>query len=200
MWRKDLIVLKLEILKNAVSGLLVWLTYGVVEFAMAYGSHRHLLLLRWQWKLLGLLLGTYAVWGFAMGTAMGVAFLVAKRDSAPDDSGARSRTAAALTLVLAFLINLLLGWPLPRQEYVAFGLSLALTAVFIAALASRAWLRRTSFLTNPWFLALLLLASPWFAFEIWRNRPEPIRTLIPLLLTGSIMAAASCWQRWCVRR
>jgi len=192
--------LKLRVLKSAVSGLLVWLTYGVVEFALAYGSHRHLLFLKWQWKLLGLLFGAYAVMGFVLGGAIGVLLLAAKRAGGADDSGTQNQTAAALTLVLAFLINLLLGWPLPREEYVAFGLALALTALFAAAVTSRAWLQRTSFLANPWFLAPLLLASPWFGFEIWNKHSEPARTLVPLLLTGAIMAAAAGWHRWFGKR
>ena len=193
--------MKQRILKSAVSGLSVWLAYGMVEFALAYGSHRPLLLLTWQWKLLALMFGAYALLGSLLGAGIGALLaMVTKRDGRLGDSGTydrtTNRTAAALTLVLAFAVNLMRGWPLPRQEYIALAVAVALAGVFLAALASHVWLERIAFLANPWFLALLLLVSPWASFEVFSGRTGPVRKAASLLLIGAIMVAAAIWHRW----
>ena len=187
-------------MKSAAAGLRVWLAYGVVEFALAYGSHRHLLLLSWQWKPLLELFAVYAVCGLVLGGGTGAFLRMGERSGAPEDAATRSRIAGALTLVLAFLANLLWGWPLPWQENVAFSLTLALTVVLVAAAALRKWRQRTVFLANPWFLSLLLLASPWFLFEGWAPYGKSGRMLAALLLTSAIVAIAALWQRWSAKR
>ncbi len=169
----------------------------MVECALAYGSHRTLLFLTWQWKLLALMLGSYAVLGFVLGGGIrAVLALAIRRNQAPANSAMYNRSAAALTLVSSFGINLLLGWPLPRQEYVALAVAVLLAGGFLAALTSRAWLERTAFLANPWFLALLLLASPWFSFEVFPGRSELVSKAVSVLLTSAIAIAAAIWYRW----
>ena len=192
---ENVTVLKQEVWRTAIFGTLTWLVYGVFEFAMSYWSHASLLVLNWQWKLLALLLGSYALLGCLLGAAIGTILPFTKHDTSRDNSGKRNQTAVALTLVLAFLLNLLRVWPLPRREYIASIVALSLAAAFIAALASRKWLARTGFLADPWFLTALLLSSPWVSFESLARRSEFQRTAVSLLLIGCLLAAAVFWQR-----
>jgi hypothetical protein len=182
-------------LRSGLSGLLVWLVYGVLEFAGVLASHHSLLLLSWQWKLLALLLTAYALLGFLLGAAVGAILGFKLRGTGREDSRKQDQISAALTLVLAFLLNLLHGWPLPRREYIALLVAGLLAAAFIAAINSRLWQERAAFLANPWFLTVLLLGSPWVSGEQLGQSSEWTRTAASLLLVGAILITAAWWYR-----
>jgi arylsulfatase A-like enzyme len=133
---------------GAVWGSIAWLAYGAVEFAFVgvaparYG----MFLADWYWKLSGILLIFYVAAGLATGGILGAV-----------TAGRNPRTAGALSLTLAFLVNLAAvrgGWP-----------SILAASVFAAALL---WSlkapprgKQPGLLTNPWAAASFLMIAAW---------------------------------------
>ena len=123
-------------LKGAAQGLCIWLIYGIVEFALSIGvpifsSDNQIS--SWQWPLIGHVFLVYALAGLLLG-AVGGALL----------RGSGYQAMADLTLVAAFVINLIPGWPLARSENIALLVAVALAAALVAALASEPWQKRTA--------------------------------------------------------
>ena len=70
---------------------------------------------------------------------------------------------AALTLVLAFFLNLLPEWPLARSEDVAVALAGVLGVGSGHSIMFRRLAAADSLLANPWAVSLLLLNGPWIS-------------------------------------
>jgi arylsulfatase A-like enzyme len=178
--------LKQSILRGAGYGLLAWLAYGVVEFAITCVISRFFRpeakLLGWQWPLIAMLFGVYALSGLLLGVAGGACLAKIGRT--------RHESWAVLTLVIAFLANLMTAWPLARSEYIALGVGIMLGAILTASLASEAWMKRTSFL-GPWTVSSLFLASPWISREALHDQSAVVKTVASILLLSAIFVLAA---------
>jgi arylsulfatase A-like enzyme len=188
--------LRQNILTGATRGLLTWLVYGIVEFVLACGIPLLFVpgveLLGWQLRPIALLFGLYALFGTVLGVISGVLLTWTDRHSGSSKS---HETAAALTLVLAFVANLIPAWPLSPSEYFALAIAVMLAASFAGALASSVWEEFTGFLANPWALSLLLLSVPWVNRIALVDHSTTLRVGVSLLLLGVILLLAALWYR-----
>jgi len=181
--------------QGAIAGLSAGLVYGIVEFALAVAVPRlwsnESELLPWQWPLIGMLVGVYAVAGLLCGAAGGA--WLARGRSVPDPE--YHKALACLVLSVAFALNLMGAWPLARREAVALALAAALAVVFWAALISEAWQRRTAFLASPVMLSLLLLIGPWVSGEELSGHSPWVKTVGSLLAVAGVLVAAGISYR-----
>jgi arylsulfatase A-like enzyme len=131
---------------GALWGVIGWLAYAVVEFAVVgvaperYGMS----LADWYWKLSGILLLFYLVAGFATGGIVGAL-----------TAGRNPRMAGALSLTLAFLVNLAAvrgGWP-------SILAASAFAALLLWSLSAPLRAKQLGLLTNPWAVASFLLIT-----------------------------------------
>jgi arylsulfatase A-like enzyme len=167
-------------LKGAAHGLCIWLIYGIVEFALSIGvpifsSDNQIS--SWQWPLIGHVFLVYALAGLLLG-AVGGALL----------RGSGYQAMADLTLVAAFVINLIPGWPLARSENIALLVAVALAAALVAALASEPWQKRTAFLQGPWTVVCLLLAGPWISRELLHDASALVKLAATFAGLAAILA------------
>ncbi len=173
--------LRKSVVNGAFAGLAIWLAYGIVEFALSVAIPQLWLtdweLLPWQWPLIGMLFGVYALAGLLVG-ALGGAWL-ARSGRSP--SRGSHRTLACLVLTMAFAVNLIAAWPLARSEFIALVMAAVLGIAFCSALNSEAWQRRTAFLEAPVILSLLLLIGPWVSREALTDSSGWLKTAASLL-------------------
>jgi arylsulfatase A-like enzyme len=190
--------MKRNILTGAKHGLWVWLVYGIVEFVLACGIplllEPDVQLLGWQLRPIALVFGLYALFGAVLGGIAGALVGGTERDGDAAFSK-RHAVAAALTLVVAFVANLLPAGPLAPSEYIALAIALMLGASFAGALASSVWLERTAFLANPWAVSSLLLAMPWINRVALVDHSTILRTVVSVLLLGVVVTLAVLWHR-----
>lgn len=190
--------MKPNILSGAKHGLWMWLAYGVVEFALSCGIpllfQPDVELLGWQLRPIALVFSVYALIGVVLGGIAG-AIVGSAGQYGDTGSGKRHRVAAALTLVMAFLANLIPVRALAPSEYVALAIAAMLGASFVGALASSVWLERGAFLANPWAVSLLLLTVPWVNRVALVNHSTILRTAVSVLLLGVVVTLAVLWHR-----
>lgn len=188
--------LKQNILSGAAYGLLAWLAYGVIEFAFTCVIVRFFRpeaqLLTWQWPLVAMVFGLFAVGGLLLGAVGGVLLSQIDRGSPRE----RYQSWAAITLVAGFVINLIAAWPLARSENIALGVGIAIIAVLTAALVSKGWRQRVSFLASPWTVSLLLLASPWISREALYERSGLEKAASSILILAVIVGLARLANRF----
>lgn len=187
---------KRTVVTGAVSGLRVWFAYGIIELVLTCFVpalfHSDTRILPWQWRLIAMIFGVYALAGVVFGAA-GAAFVSRIRSAEGSSEGAQ-RLAALLSLVLAFVANLLSAWPLAGSEYLALGIAIVLSGAFFAALISNAWLRRVRFLANPWAVSLLLLGAPWLSRDELADYSTVARAAASMALLGMIVAGMRWWR------
>jgi arylsulfatase A-like enzyme len=175
------------------------LVYGIVEFVLTclvpLLTQRDTILPGWQWRLLGLTFGVYALFGVILGS-VGGALLSWTGRHRQGRLSVHYEVFAALTLVVAFVANLILAWPPTRSEYVSLAIAVALAACFAGALASIAWLEHVVFLANPWTVSLLLLTWPWISREVMLGYSVSLKTTVSLLVMGLVLGASALWGRW----
>jgi arylsulfatase A-like enzyme len=167
-------------LKGAAHGLCIWLIYGVVEFALSIGVPIFLSdnqICSWQWPLIGHVFLVYALAGLLLGAVGGA--LVQR-------SGYQAM--ADLTVVAAFLINLIPGWPLARSENIALIVAIALATSLVFTLASETWHERTAFLQGPWTVIFLLLAGPWISREMLHDASAFVKLAATFAGLATILA------------
>src|SRR5215471_3816764 len=107
--------------RGAIYGLLAWLAYGIVEFALTcvyplFASDSEIS--HWQWRYIGEVFLLYAVTGLVFGAVLGG---LRRGNSA-------YQALAGLSLVFAFIVNLIPAWPLARSENIALGVAVLLGA------------------------------------------------------------------------
>jgi hypothetical protein len=161
---------------------------GAVELILSAGIQLwrfpEMEILGWQWRLIAMLMGTYVVIGAALGAIGGM--------MAP----AAPQIFASLTIALAFLVNVLIGWPLARSEWIGLAIAAALCCVLGAAFYSERQRKRFQFLVNPWAASLLLLAAPWVSREALDSRPSAVaKTGLSFLLIACVAGLAAIWSR-----
>ena len=175
--------------KGAAYGLCLWLIYGIVEFALsnAYPLFTSdIQISSWQWPLIEQLFVVYAVAGLSVGAACGAL--------APNTG---YQPAADLTLVAAFILNLIPAWPLAGSENIALLVAAGLVIVLAIAIPSEDWRKRTAFLQGPWTIAGLLLASPWISRDVLHDRSASLKFAVSCAALGAIFVAS--WIAWRLR-
>ena len=200
VWRAK--ALKRNIFTGIRCGLKVWLAYGVVEFVLTCAvpmlTRRDTILLGWQWRLIAAVFGVYAVFGIVLGGAGGALLSWTGRHRQGSRAG-DYEIVAGLTLVLAFVVNLVPAWPLARSEYVALAIAVMLAAGFAGALASIVSRKHIVFLANPWTVGLLLLTWPWVSREAMLGYSVTLKTTVCLMLVSLIVGVSAVWDRWRLR-
>jgi len=194
--------LKRSILIGIRCGLRVWLAYGVVEFVLTCVvpmlTRHDTILPGWQWRLIGLTFGVYALFAVVLG-GVGGALLSWTGRRGREGLGMHHEVVAALALVVAFVANLIPAWPLTRSEDVSLALAVVLAAAFAGLLASIFSMKRVVLLANPWTLSLLLLTWPWVSREVMLGYPVTVKTTVSLVVMGLILGASVLWRHWRLR-
>jgi arylsulfatase A-like enzyme len=185
-------------LAGAVAGAAAWMCYGAAEFALCYdipllfGANR--VFSPWAWPLAGALFLSYA----AIGAVSGIlAAAVVRWRMGPTEGAHELRVAVALTLPLAFALNLAAASPLSRAEYVALGVDGAIIAALVACVRSRGWRDRFSGLASPWAVSFLFLAVPWMSRVALHDSSGAVKaaaSLAALALTAGVSIGAG--RRW----
>jgi arylsulfatase A-like enzyme len=175
------------ILLGAYYGLLAWLAYAVLEFALAatspLRSYQNTIIARWYWDLTLILWALYAGAGIVSGALAGLLTRFAAAPVEDDASGRQVYEAAGTaTLILAFTINL---GTVASFDFAALACGVLMTAGLIGTLFSQPLRQYAGALRNPWISAgLMLIASRAGASFLSRN--VVIRAALPLF----VMAAA----------
>ncbi len=183
-----------RVVSGALNGLIAWLIYAAVEFALTcaipvvFSADR--VFSPWGWPLLAVLLSAYAAVGIVLG-AVAAALL----NAAGRWSEQRAQTAGSLTIVIAFIVNLLAAWPPARSEAIALGVAILLGGALAIALLSDSWALRMGFFSNPWAVSLLLLTAPWISRDELQNPSAAVKTLAALAGLMAIVAAVALLNR-----
>jgi arylsulfatase A-like enzyme len=193
--------LKRHILTGIRCGLRVWSAYGIVEFVLTCVipmlTRPDTILPGWQWRLIGSVFGVYALLGIVLGGAGGA--LLSWTGQRKQRLDIHHEMIAALTLVMAFVANLIPAWPLTRSEDVSLAIAVVLAAAFAGSLASIVSPKRIVFLANPWTLSLLLLTWPWISREVMLGYSVFLKATMSLLGMGLILGASALWRHWRLR-
>jgi arylsulfatase A-like enzyme len=189
---------KQSILTGLSWGVAAWLVYGAVELALSLGAqlvqHQDLIVLRWQWRLIALVFGVYGLAGILAGGTVGALLAWTGRKQG---SGAIA-AAASLTLVLAFIVNLVLAGHLTRSESMALAVALVLGIGCVAALSSEARAEQVGFLARPLTASLLLLCIPWLNLDVLTSESSSnTRNALPVLLALAIAGTGALIWRLC---
>jgi arylsulfatase A-like enzyme len=187
-----------SLLRGATCGCLAWIVYGTIELVLSCGTQLwrspEVEITTWQWQLIAMLFGAYAAAGLLLGAMGGLALAWTKLDA----DKRNHEIAAVLTLVVAFVINLIPAWPLARSEYLAVAVALLLAGAFGAAfIISDGGRNRIQFLINPWIVSCLLLGAPWVSREALGPRSSTAaKTGLSLMALCVIVAIAALQDRW----
>jgi len=183
--------LRKSLLEGAATGVSAWVLYGIVEFALAVTipalQADDLVLLPWQWRLVGLLFAAYALTGVVLGSAGGAVMARKGRMPTPDDH----KRWASLTLSLAFVTTLATGGTLLPAETIALWTAIALAVLFLGSWVSASLRRRTAFLASPAMVSLLLLIGPWVSRETLQTHSDRVKTAASVLAMVCLVAAAA---------
>jgi arylsulfatase A-like enzyme len=176
-------------------GSLAWLGYATVELILSTGIQLWRFpeteILGWQWRLLAMLTGVYAVIGLLMGVAGHLLF----RWKRPDPTAGEAQAFVSSSIALAFTINLLSAWPLARSEYIALAVGMLLIVLLATLIISKS-IERTRFLANPWTASLLLLGAPWLSRDALGGEVSPVvKTGLSLALLAVVAAVAALHGR-----
>jgi len=161
---------------GAVYGVVAWTAYAVVECWFSS-------ILPWiiqpnqpfQQLNLGftaLLFGLYAAIGLISGGLAGLGLrMVAGRISWLDKTPPAIvlLAAATVSVIFAFVVNLLVRFQVGTSIVGLLSLSLLLTLGLVLSVGSTMWSRRLRFLTNPWSVCLVLVGLSWMTFEVLEN-------------------------------
>ena len=178
---------------GAALGLSAWSAYEATEFvfsSLLFSFTRpYAAFTPWHWHLTWLLVGAFVLLGAVCGALAGV---VVSLFGNPRQSH-QLEQAAALTLVLAFLANLLTasrsqdGWYWLMAATIAFAVLLAL------GMRWEAWHRRIGYLTDPWVISGLLLGLGQLAVALNMGTAGQLGSHVRLLaglLAGLLVALA----------
>ena len=145
-----------------LQGVAGWSAYAAIEFlvsSIVFGILRpYAMFTPWHWRLTAMLLIGFGAAGALAGTLSAVLVWWARRRTLDirQVPGILEKTSG-LTVTLAFLANLIVGFS-DAQGYVPLlVICLLLCVVQIAAVVSDRWRDRAGLLTNYWVTAVLLL-------------------------------------------
>lgn len=180
---------------GAICGLQAWLVYGIVEFVLACAIPMLLQpgmeILGWQWRLIAMLFGFYALTGFALGGVSGMLLLGLFPQIVKHGSNRQYHLIAGLTLSLAFAANLFATKSMAPREYVWSTIALILAALAGWALFSnRRW--SSVVVAKPLALSFLLLTFPWVSTALG-GHSVAAKILGSTLAFGVIFVLAGWW-------
>jgi arylsulfatase A-like enzyme len=175
-------------------GLTAWLTYAVVEFILSVTIPRlqsdQWELLPWQWPLVALLFGFYALVGLVSGGLGSLCLALAGRKPSAEDH----RSLACLTISAAFVANLLPGRHRVASEDLALAVAVALCVILCGTLFGKIhW--RVAWLASPALVSVLLLIGPWMAREILSAHSEVFVTAAAVGAMTAVLGVATLGGR-----
>ena len=150
------------LLLGIVQGAAAWSAYAVIEFAVSsvvFGILRpYAIFTPWHWSMTAILLLGFLAAGCIAGAAGAVTLWFTRRVLFEEDQSPQIlETAGGLTVTLAFLVNLVLGFGDAHGFVPLIVAGVLLAGIQMAALFSGRWRLRAGFLTNYWISAALLL-------------------------------------------
>jgi arylsulfatase A-like enzyme len=183
--------------RSIIWGCLAWIAYGLVEVILSASAQMwrapEVVIPGWQWRLIAMLMGAYAAMGIVTGAMAGVLLKVIRRDRMPGTT----RTAATLTIALAFFANLIVAADFRGPELVGLAVSFLLVMSLSGALMSD-WFKRILLLASPWTASLLLLGAPWSVHEALNSEASRfVRVLSPEFVLVAIIIFATLGNRIC---
>jgi arylsulfatase A-like enzyme len=150
--------------RGAVQGAAAWSAYAVVEFvfsSLVFGMTRpYATFTSWHWSLTATLMLGFLAIGLLAGALAGLVVYVLRntlRGLARNNGTPALESAAALTLVIAFLANLTGKQGLQNNGIWLLAAALCFAALLVAAMVSAQWMDRLGFLTNCWVISGVLL-------------------------------------------
>jgi arylsulfatase A-like enzyme len=168
---------------GAFWGMLAWQVYALIEYAASTLTplllYKNMMIAAWHWKLSLLLFGMYTVAGIVLGGVAGVAYGAWKK--VPLDNTGQGRAIGTLTLVLAFIANLMLGRPDPFTLMV----SAVVAGTLIWSLSSKLWSGAFTLAANPWWTVLLLLVVAKTNYELLETRSSFLRGAVSIAIVSA---------------
>jgi arylsulfatase A-like enzyme len=107
----------------------------------------------WHWRLTVLVLAGYLVTGLAVGALAGLAVGLARRDPRAVEP------AAAITLLLALILNAVAVGGIGVSSAVQIGAALVLLLLLLAQWRDPRWQATLGWIANPWILSLVWLGT-----------------------------------------
>jgi arylsulfatase A-like enzyme len=150
------------VIRGAALGAATWSAYAVTEFlfsSLLFGFVRpYAVFTPWHWQLTVLLLAGFVAVGALLGAAAGLAvFGIARAGIFQDDARTVLESAAALTLVAAYVGNILASSLSLTGGVPLLIASLCFAALLLVEMRSSRWSGRLGLLTNPWVISGVLL-------------------------------------------
>ncbi len=170
---------------GAAYGMIAWAVYGMVEYFFTAllpwimnPSHAYMPVHR---AFTVLLFVFYPLAGMILGGLAGLCHHVAR-----PGRGGGIAPLATVTVVLAFVVNLLYIWMSGYYPGVnllpSFAVSLVLLPALILAASGHRWRKRLGFLANPWTAALALLGIlPWTVYVPFDSQSMTVKSAAALL-------------------
>ncbi|PWU10427.1 MAG: hypothetical protein C5B51_04305 [Terriglobia bacterium] len=146
-----------SILWGALYGLAAWSAYAATEVvfsSLLFGLTRpYSIFTPWHWQLTWLLVPAFFLAGIFTGAVAGAAVFFVGLSRNP----AALECAASLSLVLAFIVQVVTAQQGQPGWYWLLFAGLGLVPVLLASIQSSKWHRRFGFLSSPWVISALLL-------------------------------------------
>jgi arylsulfatase A-like enzyme len=184
-----------NVFKCAGWGGLAWLAYGLIELiattSVQMWRSTDVVVPNWQWPWILLLLGVYAVLGFAAGIAGGIVLRMFTQD---EPSGA-AQTFVAWSIAAAFLLNLILVRAFQGPELIA-GVVAVVICVTLGMGLIRGYVKPILFLASPWIVSVLLISAPWVVQDVMEA--EGLHATAVLAALGAmavVVLIAILWRR-----
>jgi len=183
-------------LRGAFWGMIAWQVYGVVEYAATTLAplvvYRPMVIAAWHWELSLLLFGFYTLAGIVTGGFAAVLFTALKRG---ESKKSQLKTIGTLTLVVAFIANLIVGAPEPAT----LTFSAIVAAILIWSLLSETRAERFALVASPWAAAFSLLLAAWVNNEALARQSLVMRILCTLVIAGALVGVSTLGIRARVR-
>jgi arylsulfatase A-like enzyme len=181
--------IRLNFLWGALWGMIAWQVYALIEYTaltvVPLWRYSNMKIAGWNWHWSLVLFGFYTVAGLIAGGTAGAVF-GGWRSRDPRNSQPQLKSIGSLTLVLAFLANLL-----TEDLKIAPLLATAIIAcTLIWSLLSETWGKRLDLLANPWVIATLLLFAAWNGNAPHGLRAKIIRFAIGMAVMGVFIGAS----------
>jgi arylsulfatase A-like enzyme len=147
---------------GTILGAAAWSAYAATELVFASLLFRfvrpYAVFTSWHWQLTGFLLIGFLVVGSALGAVAGlVVYLMRRTGFFQDNASAVLESAASITLVGAFIWNILANTVSFTGGTPVLVASLGFAALLLVEMRSARWSRRLGMLTNPWVISGVLL-------------------------------------------
>ena len=179
-----------EILRGAYYGLIAWLVYGVLEYALAaivpLATYPDNIIAAWYWGLTVRLWSVYAGLGMVFGAFAG---FCAATQPYPRQ---RLEAAAALSVAIAYAANLCWGDVI---DLPALSCAALIIGGLLLCIVSKVWRERLRAVANPWVSAALLLLSSRACRESLVGRPGWIKAAVPAGVALAMLIASAASRR-----